>query len=379
MPTLRHARRPYYAAFAAAARAPLAALAALSALSATGALSAAETIHIKAITGMHYDVNQFAAKPGEKLTIVLENTDTTDMPHNLVITKPGKREEVVTAANLLGADGPSLGYVPKVPEVLFSIPVVLANESKSGTFTVPKEAGIYPYVCCFPGHGVLMYGAMYVGVAMPAAPAKTDGDGDGEPSTAAQGLGEGKSPHAYPLTRPMMYRMFMPGATPAAIAVALPGQDSLCWDAGACRFRYAWSGGFIDNQGYWKGNGNAQAKLLGPQWFNAGTSHLLRTAHDTEPVTSFKGYVLVKGLPEFHYTLDGVEVHELISPGDKPHSLVFTYQLPVEKPLYVVVEADKAGWWSSSAGAFALGTLTIAPAASRSFTLTLSAPAGAAP
>jgi hypothetical protein len=46
----------------------------------------------------------------------------------------------------------------------------------------------------------------------------------------------------------MMYRMFMPGASPAAIAVALPGQDSLCWDAGQCRFRYAWSGGFVDNQ-----------------------------------------------------------------------------------------------------------------------------------
>jgi azurin len=349
----------------------------LACVALAGVMPAAETIHIKAITGMHYDVSQFAVKPGEKVTIVFENADTTDMPHNLVITKPGKREEVVMAALQLGADGPAIGYVPKVPEVLFSIPVVMANESKSLSFTAPKEAGIYPYVCCFPGHGFLMFGAMYVGVAMPAAPAHPDGEGDGEGASAS--LVEGKSPHAYPLQRPMMYRMFMPGASPAAIAVALPGQDSLCWDAGQCRFRYAWSGGFVDNQGYWKGNGNAQAKLMGPIWYTASKGHLLRLARDTEPVTAFKGYVLVKGQPEFRYTLDGVEVHELISAGDKPHSLVFTYQLPVDKPLYAVVDAEKAAWWSSSAGTFAQGTLSIPAAASKSFTLTLSAPAGAAP
>jgi azurin len=357
----------------------LTSVASLAGLALAGALPAAETIHIKAITGMHYDVSQFAVKPGEKLTIVLENADTTDMPHNLVITRPGKREEVVNAALQLGADGPALGYVPKNPDVLFSIPMVMANESKSLSFTAPKEPGIYPYVCCFPGHGVLMFGAMYVGVAMPAAPVHADGDGDGEGSSASLSLGDGKSPHAYPLVRPMMYRMFMPGASPAAIAVALPGQDSLCWDAGQCRFRYAWSGGFVDNQGYWKGNGNAQAKLLGPIWYTAAKGHLLRLARDSEPVTAFKGYDLIKGLPEFRYTLDGVEVHELISAGDKPHSLVFTYQLPVAKPLYAVVEGEKAAWWSSSAGAFAQGTLSIPAAASASFTLTLSAPAGAAP
>jgi azurin len=342
-------------------------------------LPAAETVHIKAITGMHYDVSQFAVKPGDTVTIVLENVDTTDMPHNLVITRPGKREEVVLAALQLGADGPSLGYVPKIPEVLFAIPVVMANESKSMSFTAPKEAGIYPYVCCFPGHGFLMFGAMYVGVAMPAAPAHADGDGDGEGASTSLGPGAGKSPHAYPLQRPMMYRMFMPGCSPAAIAVALPGQDSLCWDAGSCRFRYAWSGGFVDNQAYWKGNGNAQAKLLGPIWYTASKGHLLRLVRDSEPVAAFKGYVLVKGLPEFRYTLDGVEVHELISAGDKPHSLVFTYQLAVAKPLYAVVDADKAAWWSSSAGAFAQGALSIPAASSTSFTLTLSAPAGAAP
>jgi azurin len=139
------------------------------ALALAASCQAEETIHIKAITGLHYDITQFAVKPGEAVTLVLENADTTDMPHNLVITKPGKRDAVVTAALALGADGPKLGYVPTSPDVLWSIPLVMANEKKSLTFTAPAEAGIYPYVCCFPGHGLLMFGAMYVGTPMPAA------------------------------------------------------------------------------------------------------------------------------------------------------------------------------------------------------------------
>ena len=42
----------------------------------------------------------------------------------------------------------------------------------------------------------------------------------------------------------------MPDASPASIAVALDDTNSLCWDAGTCRLRYAWTGGFIDGFPY---------------------------------------------------------------------------------------------------------------------------------
>ena len=50
------------------------------------------------------------------------------------------------------------------------------------------------------------------------------------------------------VTEPVVYRTFMPGASPAAFAVALPGNQFYCWDAGECRLRYVWTkGGFIRN------------------------------------------------------------------------------------------------------------------------------------
>jgi hypothetical protein len=55
-------------------------------------------------------------------------------------------------------------------------------------------------------------------------------------------------------------------------------------------------------------------------------------------MTAFKGYQLVKGLPEFHFTADGIDVHELITAGDKPHSLVFKFQLLTDLPVFIHVD-----------------------------------------
>ena len=108
-------------------------------------------------------------------------------------------------------------------------------------------AGVYPYVCTFPGHGLLMYGAMYVGVPMP--PLEKDGN---VPEAARQGKTEARQFHAWGEKRPLMYRIFMPEASPAAIAVALKHGQNYCWDAGQCRLRYAWYGGFVDPWPVWR-------------------------------------------------------------------------------------------------------------------------------
>jgi len=61
------------------------------------------------------------------------------------------------------------------------------------------------------------------------------------------------------VAEPVVYRTFMPGASPAAFAVALPGNQYYCWDAGESRLRYVWSkGGFI------KGNKTHFRKSLDP-------------------------------------------------------------------------------------------------------------------
>jgi azurin len=129
------------------------------------------TISINTMTGMRYDVVRFKVKPGSRVKIILNNKD--EMSHNLVITQPKSRLAVVNAALNLGDKSLQMNYVPKISKVLWSTKLLLPGESASITFTAPKKEGVYPYVCTYPGHGFVMYGAMYVtNQAMP--PIKND-------------------------------------------------------------------------------------------------------------------------------------------------------------------------------------------------------------
>ena len=154
---------------------------------------AAEPLTIKAIAGLQYDVKRFAVEPGATVTLHFVNDDATDMPHNFVFTKPGKRVDVVTASLTLGADAAKFGIVPQMREVIASIPEVKPHATAKLSFIAPKETGIYPYVCTYPGHGLMMFGDMYVGVPMPAI----------KPESATNSPA---NPHAFQLIRPYLYR-----------------------------------------------------------------------------------------------------------------------------------------------------------------------------
>ncbi|MEO8721264.1 MAG: plastocyanin/azurin family copper-binding protein [Ginsengibacter sp.] len=125
------------------------------------------TVSINTIKGLRYDVVRFKVKPGAKVRIILNNKD--EMSHNLVITQPKSRFAVVNAALNLGENSLKMNYVPKISKVLWSTKVLLPGETTSLTFTAPQKEGVYPYVCTYPGHGFVMYGAMYVtNKAMPS-------------------------------------------------------------------------------------------------------------------------------------------------------------------------------------------------------------------
>ena len=185
------------------------------------------TISINAIGGLQYDLVRFKVKPGAKVRINLTNKD--DMNHNLVITAPGTRLEVVNAALKLGNSALKMNYVPKVPEVLWTTQILGPGETKSITFTAPLKAGVYPYVCTYPGHGFVMFGAMYVtDKAMPAIkddpniPPNRKSDKVVDNSTLQNHHEVLKAAHPYKEIPPYMYRIFIPDASPAAIAVNLP-------------------------------------------------------------------------------------------------------------------------------------------------------------
>ncbi len=298
--------------------------------------SSVTTIRLNAVAGLQFDEVRFHVKPGVKVKIVLNNKD--DMSHNLIITKPGARLEVVNAALKLEEKGPQMDFIPKMSEVLWFIPVLAPGETKSVTFTAPKKEGVYPYVCTFPGHGFSMYGAMYVTASINLPDLAADGN---VPEARRKGAASNhnakhslhavvsEKPHPYDPTPPYLYRAYMEDASPASIAVNLPGGVSYCWDASTCELRYAWTGDFVDNSGLWKGKPNAVAKVLGEKFFTIQTRYPLRIGTpESTPVVEYKGYRLIERYPEFHYTIDGVDVYEIIKTNASSTALIRTFHIP---------------------------------------------------
>lgn len=123
-----------------------------------------------------------------------------------------------------------------------------------------------------------------------------------------------------PRDRAIVVRWDMPEATPAAIAVGLPGGISYCFDAGESRLRYAWRGGFVDLTPTLLTKKNREtdltetARIVGDIFFREGRYPLRVGEEDRIPQRRFLGYRLVDSIPEFHYLVDDVSVHERITP-----------------------------------------------------------------
>lgn len=109
---------------------------------------------------MLYDTKEFTVRVGKKIKLTFANPDF--MPHNFVIVKPGKADEIALKAAAMGAQGFETGFVPDSPEVLFATKLVDNGKEQVLEFEVPKEPGGYPFVCTFPGHHILMRGVMKV-------------------------------------------------------------------------------------------------------------------------------------------------------------------------------------------------------------------------
>ena len=333
--------------------------------------SQAVVITLTAVPGLQYDQARFAVKPGVQVKLILKNAD--DMSHNLLITKPGKRLDVVNEAMKLEEKGPAMNYIPKSPEVLWSIPVLAPGQEQSITFTAPKEVGVYPYVCTFPGHGFSMFGAMYV-TDDPQLPAL--GTDPNIPPSRQKSTGDTHSAHLpvnhpYKQEPPYLYRAYMEGSSPASIAVRLTDDLSYCWDAEACTMRYAWDGAFVDNTGLWKGKPNSVAKVLGTIFYrNKGIRNLRIGAGESIP--TFKGYRLKDRYPEFHYTIDGVDVYELIKAEEGGNGLLRTFRIPSarENVMFYFDTADGVSY-RSSAGKMKNNTIMLSPEEAKEFSIVI--------
>jgi putative membrane-bound dehydrogenase-like protein len=109
---------------------------------------------------MMYDVKELTVKPGKKVKLTFANIDY--MPHNIMLVKPGKADEVGLKAVELGARGFDVGFVPESADILWHSQLVDYGQEEVIEFTAPLEEGAYPYICSFPGHHRLMRGTLFV-------------------------------------------------------------------------------------------------------------------------------------------------------------------------------------------------------------------------
>ncbi len=111
-----------------------------------------------------FDLKQFTVKAGQKVKLTFNNTHpAVPQPHNICIGKPETKDKLLAAAMGMAAapDGMAKGFIPDSPDVLFHTKLLQPNMVEVLEFTAPA-AGAYPYICTFPGHGILMNGVMNV-------------------------------------------------------------------------------------------------------------------------------------------------------------------------------------------------------------------------
>ncbi len=130
---------------------------------------------------MKFDKTELNVAPGQLVEIVFTNPDV--MQHNFVLGAPGSLTAIGEAGDRLATSptGLAQGYVPDLPQVLYSTKLLEPGQTVTFQFRAPTSAGQYPFVCTFPAHWRTMNGVL--NVIVPA--------GRGGPAPAA-GAGRGR-------------------------------------------------------------------------------------------------------------------------------------------------------------------------------------------
>jgi azurin len=110
---------------------------------------------------MKYDKEALTVPAKSQVHLTLTNNGKIEtMTHNWVLV--GSSVDIPKFA-LEGLNaGLAAGYVPKSDDVIASTPLIAPGKTGDVTFTAPKYAGKYPYVCTFPGHYLTMKGVLTV-------------------------------------------------------------------------------------------------------------------------------------------------------------------------------------------------------------------------
>ena len=134
-----------------------------------------------------------------------------------------------------------------------------------------------------------------------------------------------------PTDQTIVYRNFIEGAGPRAIAVGFPDNVHVAWDADQLRLALVWRGAFIDAGKHWTGRGQGFQSPLGDGVFTpdaAPSVAVLASPESPWPVAKpdqpaggqgdgvrFRGYSLdAQGRPSFNWSNGGMRISEKIEP-----------------------------------------------------------------
>lgn len=115
---------------------------------------AGRTVELTGGDDMKYSMTAIQAKPGETLHVVLKSTGSVPkiaMAHNFVALKAGVDAAKFTQDAMTARE---TDYVPaaRKADILASTKLAGPGETVEVTFKAPAKAGVYPYMCTFPGH-----------------------------------------------------------------------------------------------------------------------------------------------------------------------------------------------------------------------------------
>lgn len=124
-------------------------------------MKANNTINITGNDQMKFDKTLFKVKAGQAVTLTLKNVGklpATAMSHDVVVVKVGT--DVTTFGNAVAQakDHDTKNLTPdQQSQIIAQTKMLGPGESAKITFTLPA-AGVYPFMCTFPGHFMTMQG-----------------------------------------------------------------------------------------------------------------------------------------------------------------------------------------------------------------------------
>src|SRR5699024_2503270 len=115
-------------------------------------------------------------------------------------------------------------------------------------------------------------------------------------------------------------------------------------------------------------------KVLGEVFYRDNTEYpLLLGEKAAVPKVSYKGYRIIDQYPEFHYTIDGLDVYEIIHHNDDGNGFSRRFKIPdINESLWFVVNLeDEETQYESSVGKWNGNRLFLTADEAKEFTITM--------